>query len=307
MKRTKRIPKLATLILIPIITLALIGLTYSHWQETLQIQGTIHTATQDIKMLNCNPPPQLTCQCNPHTRLIGQITPNETITTEITIKNTGTTPATITYHINTNNSELWNNYFEYSQNPTDDYELTPGSTIPIEQRITLNGDPQEPFTIEVTITYIATFQSWTDTVTITYTLTYNPPEPQQSNSQTETQNTNDQSTSDSDKSAEPDNQPPDTYNGENPEANSQNPEAQSDGDNNNENADQSTPDSGENAEADNQPSNPNDSQNNETPPNNNNNNENTSQETENGTIDEPTAENNSESVGGEDITENGGT
>ena len=34
-------PKLTSLILIPIIALAILGITYSHWQETLRITGTV--------------------------------------------------------------------------------------------------------------------------------------------------------------------------------------------------------------------------------------------------------------------------
>ena len=36
-----QIPKLTALMLIPMIALAIIGVTYSHWQETLQIIGTV--------------------------------------------------------------------------------------------------------------------------------------------------------------------------------------------------------------------------------------------------------------------------
>ena len=43
MRRKQQIPKLAALILIPIIALAILGITYSHWQEKLYITGTVTT------------------------------------------------------------------------------------------------------------------------------------------------------------------------------------------------------------------------------------------------------------------------
>jgi len=43
MRRKRQTPKLTALMLIPIVALAIIGLAYSHWQETLTITGTVTT------------------------------------------------------------------------------------------------------------------------------------------------------------------------------------------------------------------------------------------------------------------------
>ncbi len=43
MRRKRQTPKLTALMLIPIVALAIIGLAYSHWQQTLTITGTVTT------------------------------------------------------------------------------------------------------------------------------------------------------------------------------------------------------------------------------------------------------------------------
>ena len=43
MRRKRQTPKLTALMLIPIVALAIIGLAYSHWQETITITGTVTT------------------------------------------------------------------------------------------------------------------------------------------------------------------------------------------------------------------------------------------------------------------------
>jgi hypothetical protein len=153
--------------------LAITGYAYSHWQKTVQIQGTAEMAKLEIIIQDYQT--ILDSQISPdnHTlNLTGTITPSQSLLTNITIKNSGTTPATITHTITTNNTSLWNEYFTYSQNITDNYELLAGNIVTVMQNITLKDDQLEPFTIEVTVTYTATFQSWTETITIKYTLTY---------------------------------------------------------------------------------------------------------------------------------------
>ena len=48
MRRKQQIPKLAALMLIPILALTILGTAYSHWQQTLTITGTITTGNCDI-------------------------------------------------------------------------------------------------------------------------------------------------------------------------------------------------------------------------------------------------------------------
>ena len=152
--------------------LAITGYAYTHWQETIQIQGTAQIAKLEIIIQDYQTTLDSQISQDNHTlNLKGTITQNQPILTNITIKNSGTTPATITHTITTNNTDLWNTYFTYSQNLTEPYELPAENIITIMQNITLTGDPPT-FTIEVTVTYTATFQSWTDTITINYTLTY---------------------------------------------------------------------------------------------------------------------------------------
>jgi len=152
--------------------LAITGYAYTAWQETVKIQGTTEMAKLEITIQSCQTPLQITYQDNYTLNLNGTITLNTPLLTNITIKNNGTTPATITHTITTNNTSLWNEYFTYSQNITDNYELPAENIVTVLQNITLTDDQLEPFTIEVTVTYTATFQSWTDTITIKYTLTY---------------------------------------------------------------------------------------------------------------------------------------
>ena len=153
--------------------LAITGYAYSHWQETVQIQGTAQIAKLEIIIQDYQTTLDSQISQDNHTlNLTGTITPSQSLLTNITIKNNGTTPATITHTITTNNTDLWNTYFTYSQNLTEPYELPAENIVTVLQNITLTDDQLEPFTIEVTVTYTATFQSWTDTITINYTLTY---------------------------------------------------------------------------------------------------------------------------------------
>ena len=150
--------------------LAITGYAYSHWQKTIQIQGTTEIAKLEITIQDCQTQLQITYQDSHTLNLSGTIT-SQSLLTNITIKNNGTTPATITHSLTTNNTSLWETYFTYNQNITDNYELLAENTVIAQQNITLNDAPQT-FTIEVTVTYTATFQSWTDTITINYILTY---------------------------------------------------------------------------------------------------------------------------------------
>lgn len=152
--------------------LAITGYAYTRWQETLQIQGTTQTAKLEIIIQNYQTPLQTLYQDSHKLNLTGSITLNQPILTNITIKNNGTTPTTITHSITTNNTYLWQQYFIYNQNLTDNYELLSGNTVVAQQNITLTDTPPLPFAIEVTVTYTATFASWIDTITITYILTY---------------------------------------------------------------------------------------------------------------------------------------
>jgi hypothetical protein len=133
--------------------------------------------------------------------LSGTITSSQSIWTGIIIKNNGTTPATITYTIATNDTdaEKWFSNQTYFYGPyleTDDIsavwdkaatmppsgglsappELPAKNKLVAWQDITLSGTcPPDAFTtIEITVTYTATFSSWTDTVSVIYTLTYSP-------------------------------------------------------------------------------------------------------------------------------------
>jgi hypothetical protein len=155
-----------------LLALAITGYAYTAWQDTVKIQGTAEMAKLEITIQSCQTPLQITYQDSHTLNLSGAITLNTPLLTNITIKNNGTTPATITHTITTNNTDLWNTYFTYSQNLTEPYDLLAENIITIMQNITLTDDQLEPFTIEVTVTYTATFQSWTDTITIKYTLTY---------------------------------------------------------------------------------------------------------------------------------------
>ena len=176
--------------------LSITGYTYSHWTDKVNIHGTLKMAKLTIYIQDYNT--TLTPQMSPdnHTlELSGTITLGE-IWTGIIIKNNGTTPATITYGITTNNSTIWGTYFAsneyfygpYSTNPPPEAwnnapTLPPpgGASSPPDllaqeklvawQNMTLSGTPPA-FTIEITVAYTATFQTWTDTVYVIYTLTY---------------------------------------------------------------------------------------------------------------------------------------
>ena len=176
--------------------LAITGYTYSHWQETINIQSTIETAQFGILIQDHNT--TLNWQMSTDNRTLeiqGTIAIGETIWTGIIIKNNGTTPTTITMSITTNdtNTEIYfsNQTHFYGPYPTippevwENFPIMPpsdGSTTPPElpaenmliiwQNITLNDNPQQPFTIKITLTYTAEFQSWTDKVSVIYTLTY---------------------------------------------------------------------------------------------------------------------------------------
>jgi hypothetical protein len=169
--KNKMNKQIITTFTILIFALAITGYAYSHWQETLQIQGTAQIAKFGI-IIESYRTDLTVLYTDSHTlTLNGTINPNQPVLTEINIENIGTTPATITTQINTNNTELWNTHFIYSQTPTSVGELLAGKTVSIQQNITLKEKPGQPFTIEVTVTYIATWQGWTNTITITYILT----------------------------------------------------------------------------------------------------------------------------------------
>lgn len=182
-----------------LLALATTGITYSHWIDTARVQTTASMAKLAIFIQNHNTTQTWTMSPDNHTlELSGTITSSQPIWTGIIIKNNGTTPATITYTIATNDTEaekwfsnqtyfygpyltpppnVWNNAPSLPPPP-------PGSSIPPElpaqkrlvawQNITLSGTPTHAFTIKITVTYTATFSSWTDTVSVIYTLTYPP-------------------------------------------------------------------------------------------------------------------------------------
>jgi len=180
--------------------LAITGYTYSEWSDILNIRGRVNTAEFQIYIQGHNTTQTWTMSLDNHTlELSGTIPSDQTIWTGIIIKNNGTTPATITYEITTNNSETWNTYFtheEYfyapyqTEPPPEKWENAPtlppsgNSSTPLElpagyklvvwQNITRNDLPPA-FTIEIIVTYTATFSSWTDKVDVIYILTYQPP------------------------------------------------------------------------------------------------------------------------------------
>jgi hypothetical protein len=182
-----------------IFALSITGYAYTTWQDNVKIQGTAEMAKfgiyiQDYNITLTTLTPEM--QPDNHTlKLTGNITPDQTNWTGIIIKNNGTTPATITYEITTNNQSIWETYFTHNE-----YFYGPHETIPPEvwesattmpptgslptppelpaqnmlvvwQNITLNSS-SPAFTIEITVTYTATWQGWTDTVSIIYILTY---------------------------------------------------------------------------------------------------------------------------------------
>jgi len=195
LKMNKQILALFTILTF---ALTITGIAYTHWQKTINIQGTLNLAKTQIIIQDHNT--TLTTleiiESTPHNLMLnGTITPTQTLWTGIIIKNNGTTPATITSPtITTNNTEIWQTNFTHSEHHYGPYTTIPpekwneATTMPppeetslprelqtnemlvVWQNITLSGSP--PFTIEITVTYTATFSTWTDTITIKYTLTY---------------------------------------------------------------------------------------------------------------------------------------
>lgn len=188
-----------------IIALAIAGFGYSVWTSTLYIEGTVNLAELSIYIQDYNNTNgQLSA--DKHTLTITDtITPGQTLWTGIIIKNNSTTPVTITRQITTDNPLIWETNFthnEYFYGPyleSDDIsgvwnesptlppvgeQLTPPETpaknkLVTWQNITLDSNcPPDAFTtIEITVAYIATFSSWTDTVYVKYTLTFQAPPP----------------------------------------------------------------------------------------------------------------------------------
>lgn len=200
-KQLKRInEKIATLFLICLISLAITGYTYSHWTNIITILGTINTGNLKITIDNQKLIPDIGYSKTPDNKTVtisAEITTGWQIWVGIIIKNNGTTPATITYTIATNDTEAekWfsnQTYFygPYLTPPSNVWNNAPslpppgGASSPPElstlyrlvawQNITLSGTPTHAFTIKITVTYTATFSSWTDTVSVIYTLTYPP-------------------------------------------------------------------------------------------------------------------------------------
>ena len=185
-----------------LLALATTGITYSHWIDTARVQTTANMAKLAILIQNHNTTQSWTMSPDNHTlELSGTITSSQSIWTGIIIENNGTTPATITYTIATNDTEAekWFSNQTYFYGPyaeADDISAvwdkaatmppSGGSLTPPElsakyrlvawQDITLSGTcPPDAFTtIKITVTYTATFHTWTDTVYVIYTLTYPP-------------------------------------------------------------------------------------------------------------------------------------
>jgi hypothetical protein len=182
-----------------IFALAITGYAYTAWQDNVKIQGTAEMAKfgiciQDYNITLTTLTPEM--QPDNHTlKLTGNIAPDQTNWIGIIIKNKGTTPTTITLSIQTNdtNTEIYftnQTYFygPYTTIPPEVWEsaatMPPSgsSTTPPElpaqnmlviwQNITLSETPPEPFAIEITVTYTATWQGWTDTAKVIYTLIY---------------------------------------------------------------------------------------------------------------------------------------
>jgi len=179
--------------------LAITGYAYSHWQKTINIQGTLNMAEFTIYIQNHNTTKTWQMSTDNHTlEITDTITPDETIWTGIIIKNNSTTPVTITHGIVTNNTQIWETNFTHNEHFYGPYDIDPPSSVwenaptlppsggqstPPElpaknklvtwQNMTLSDTcPPNAFTtIEITVAYTATFQTWTDTVYVIYTLT----------------------------------------------------------------------------------------------------------------------------------------
>jgi len=184
-----------------VFALAITGYANSIWLKTINVQGTVNMAKFKIYIQDHNTTQTSQMSLDNHTlELSDSISLGETIWTGIIIKNNSTTPVTITYLITTNDTEaekwfLNQTHFYGPYQETDDISAvwdkaatippSSGSPTPPElpaknklvawQNMTLSDTgPSNAFTIKITVTYTATFQTWTDTVSVIYTLTYSP-------------------------------------------------------------------------------------------------------------------------------------
>ncbi|MEM0096763.1 MAG: hypothetical protein QW660_09070 [Candidatus Bathyarchaeia archaeon] len=189
--------KILTTFTLLLFTTAITGYAYTRWQETLQIQGTLNLAKVQITLQAHNTTLTTTEQTSHTLHLKGTVnSSNKTIWTGIIINNTGTTPVTIQQTIQTNDTQnrIQNQTFyygPYTTIPTNKWDNSP--TLPPQDGA--QTPPELPTqqtlivwlnitmltelipvgtTIEITVSYIATFQSWTDTITIKYTITRTP-------------------------------------------------------------------------------------------------------------------------------------
>jgi hypothetical protein len=185
-----------------IFALAIIGYAYSTWLKKINIQGAVNVAEFAIYIQDHNVTQTWQMSPDNHTLELGDfISLGGTIWTGIIIKNNSTTPVTITYLITTNDTEaekwfLSQTHFYGPYQETEDISavwdkataMPPSSDSPTPpelpaknklvawQNITLdNNCPSDAFTtIEITVAYTGTFQTWTDTVYVKYTLTLQP-------------------------------------------------------------------------------------------------------------------------------------
>jgi len=187
--------KLLTAFTVILFAMAITGYAYTHWTDIIQIQGNIQLAKTQITLQAHNTTLQTTYQNDHALNLTGTInSSNKTILTGIIINNTGTTPVNIQQTIQTNatdntlqNQTLY--YGPYTIIPPEKWDKAPtlpppdGQTTPPELRtqqilivwlnITIDTSSiTVGATIQITVNYTATFQSWTDTITINYILTY---------------------------------------------------------------------------------------------------------------------------------------
>ncbi|MCS7124607.1 MAG: hypothetical protein NZ932_04230 [Candidatus Bathyarchaeota archaeon] len=186
--------KILTVFAVLLLTLAITGYAYTKWQETLQIQGTLNSAKVQITLQAHNTTLQVIEQTTHKLWLRGTMnSQNKTLWTGIIINNTGTTPVTITQTTQTNDTQnrfqtqtLY--YGPYATVPPEKWDNSPtlppsgGASSPPElpaQKILITWQNITMLTelipvdtaIEITVTYTATFQSWTETITIKYTIT----------------------------------------------------------------------------------------------------------------------------------------